>query len=157
MIMGNAGNEFSYGDMGPMTTFCTAANAACLGGTMSPVNPPTYSYFGIGIGINLRMTVGADTPAPVQLSGTSVTIRLNKLPTSRAELIVTSGGMDYCALIPTATATIPWTSFNTKCYDSPPDGIALTGAPATPHIQVQVDSDAMEETVDFCIDTLSWQ
>jgi hypothetical protein len=157
-IMGDSGYEFGYGDMGPMTKWCIGANAACLAGTMTPVNPPTYSYYGIGIGINLGPTPeGGTMPAPVQLSGTNLTVKLSNLPTGGARALVNVGGTDYCAVLSGASSTIPWTMFNSKCYDSPPDGMALTAAPATPHIAVQAVSGAAVSNVDFCIETISWQ
>ena len=149
------GALFSYGDTGPMTTACLAPTTACMAGTLTPANPPTYSYYGAGIGINLGPAVGTAMPTPVQLGGTGISITLSNLPAGGARLQVNVGGTAYCAAITTATATIPWASFNTKCYDTPPDGTALTGAPATPNVQVALPSGAAELTYDFCITSLT--
>jgi hypothetical protein len=156
-IMGNSGYLFAYGDKGPMTVFCPGTTEACLAGTTTPVNPPTYSYYGIGIGINLGPAVGMNPPNPVQLSGTGMTVTLSNIPPGGARVLVTVGGADYCAPITTKSMTIPWASFNTKCYDSPPDGMALTGAPSTPHVEVQAVSGNAQQTIDFCIEQISWQ
>jgi hypothetical protein len=152
--MGNTGYEYAYGDMGPMTTFCVSSTDACVAGTLTPVNPPTYSYYGIGIGINLG---SGTTPPPVQLTGSGITVKLSSLPAGGARLLVTVAGTDYCSVLTTNPATVSWAEFNTKCYDSPPDGVALTGAPSTPHIEVQAVAGATEQSVDFCIEQLTWQ
>lgn len=155
--MGDTGYVYAYGDTGPTTTYCAGATEACIDGTTTPTNPPTYSYYGIGLGINLGPSMGATMPAPVQLGGTAVTVNLSTMPANGARVLVNVGGSDYCAVMSTNPATIDWSAFNTKCYDSPPDGTALTSAPATPHIAVQAVSGTAEETVAFCIDALSWQ
>ncbi len=48
-----------------------------------------------------------------------------------------------------------WAEFNTKCYDSPPDGVALTAAPAASNVQVQVPSAGAEATYNFCINSVT--
>ena len=150
-----SGYDFGYKDIGPMTTFCLATNAACMKGTLTAVNPPSYSYYGAGLGINLGPIVGGTTmPAPVQLGGTGISIALSSFPASGLRVQVTVGGVAYCASLATASATIPWAGFNTKCYDSPPDGVALTGAPAATDIEVQVPAGSTEESYDFCITSL---
>jgi hypothetical protein len=132
---------------------------------MTPADPPLYMYYGIGLGINLGPDVATNpmsNPNPVQLSSTGITIGLSSLPAAGARLGVTVGqttttlGTGYCAVIPTATAFIPWTSFNTKCYDVPPDGVSLLGPPATPHIELQIPSGAIEQSVDVCIEQLAF-
>jgi hypothetical protein len=148
------GYDYAYGDMGPVTVYCAGANEACLAGQTSVVNPPSYSYYGIGIGINLSKT----TPVqPVQLTGSGLTVKLSNVPAGGARVIVTVSGVDYCAAITTNPIVIPWGNFNTKCYDSPPDGLALPFAPATPHIEVQAVSNGSVNAIDFCIEQLSWQ
>jgi hypothetical protein len=163
-IAGHTGAVYAFGDTGPFTTFCASTSAACLAGTTTPDNPPLYTYYGIGLGINLGPAVAANpqgNPNPVQLGGTGIAIKLSSLPATGARLIVTVGqtataaGTDYCAPVTTFTATIPWASFNTKCYDTPPDGLALVGAPATPHIELLVPSGTIEQSSNVCIDALA--
>jgi hypothetical protein len=156
-VMGNSGYEYAYGDMGPGTTYCAGSNEACLKGTTSPVNPPAYTYYGIALGINLGPAMGMNPPAPVQLMGSGMTVKLSNIPPGGARVVLTVAGADYCAPITTNPITIPWGSFNTKCYDSPPDGLALATAPATPHIEVQAVSDMVQEPIDFCVEEISWQ
>ena len=164
--MGLMGYEYAFGDSGPMTTECASMSQACVKGTLTPANPPSYSYYGAALGISLGPAVPANPggdPTPVQLTGAGVTIKLSNLPTQGARLVLTAGetatvkGTDYCANITTNPATIPWSGFNTKCYDSPPDGVALTAAPTTPHLQISVPSGAAAGSFDFCVETLTWQ
>jgi hypothetical protein len=155
--MGDSGYTFGYGDDGPETVYCVATNEACLAGTTSPVNPPSYSYYGIGLGINLGPGVGQNPPAPVQLTGAGLTVKLSNVPAGGARVIVTVAGADYCAVMTTNPITIPWSGFNTKCYDSPVNGTALAAAPATPHIEVQAVAGAAVEPVNFCIEQITWQ
>jgi hypothetical protein len=155
--MGDSGYLYAYGDMGPATVYCAGTSEACLAGTTSVVNPPSYSNYGIALGINLGPAVGQGPPNPVQLTGMGLTVKLSNIPPGGARVILTVAGQDYCAVISSNPITIPWSGFNTKCYDQPPDGTALTIPPATPHIEVQADSSTVEESVDFCVEQLSWQ
>jgi len=154
--IGLGGYDFTYSDMAPMTTICAATNSACVKGTLTPANPPTYSYYGAGFGINLGPAPdGGTMPAPVQLTGTGITVKLSNIPMLGARLQVMVGTATYCAPITTNPITIPWASFNTKCYDTPPDGVALTAAPATPNVQIAIPSGATAESFDFCVETLT--
>jgi hypothetical protein len=139
--------------MGSSTVYCAATNAACLAGQTTPANPPSYSYYGIGLGINLAK--GTPVP-PQQLTGSGLTVKLSSLPPSGARVVMTVAGVDYCAPIATNPITIPWATFNTMCWN-PSMGTALPFAPATPHIEVQVVSDASVHMVDFCVEQLTWQ
>jgi hypothetical protein len=93
----------------------------------------------------------------VQLSGTGVTVAVTSLPTG-APLTVTVyvGTTNYCAVISSATQTIPWTSFTTTCY-APATGVALTGAPNTPNISFNVGAGPTVGTFDFCVTALWFQ
>jgi hypothetical protein len=152
--LGKGGYEYAYGDMGPATIYCVGRDQACLKGQTSPVNPPLNTFFGIGIAINL----GKTTPlTPLQLTGSGLTVKLSNVPAGGARVFVTASGVDYCAAISTNPINIPWVNFNTKCYDTPPDGVPLSAAPATTRIAVQAVSDANMNKIDFCVETLSWQ
>jgi hypothetical protein len=63
-------------------------------------------------------------------------------------------GSGYCAAMTSGTA-ITFTSFNTKCYDTPADGTALTAADVAniDQIGVQVSSNATAAitVTKFCI------
>jgi hypothetical protein len=103
----------------------------------------------------------ATTIMPVQLTGTSVTVKLSSLPTNadmRLQVMhyVGATGTTYCAVMTTATQTIPWTSFNTMCW-TPASGVALTGPPNTSNIWFQASSRATAGSFDFCVTGLSFQ
>ena len=138
--------------MGPHTTICMAANTVCVVGTLSASSSADY---GAGLGINLAPAGDAGMPPPVQLAGTGITVKLSNIPAGGARLQVTVGGTPYCAAITTNPATIPWASFNTKCYDSVPDGVALSAAPATPNVEISLPSGSTEQSFDFCVEQLT--
>ncbi len=101
LATGITGYEFAFGDPGPMTTHCLAPNNACIAGTLTASNPPSYTYYGAGIGINLGPAVGTSGPAPVQLGGTGIGITLSSLPTG-ARLQIERGGRTGAPRSPTA-------------------------------------------------------
>ncbi len=41
------------------------------------------------------------------------------------------------------------------CYDSPPDGTPLTGAPATPSVEISLPSGATEQSFNFCVEQIT--
>jgi hypothetical protein len=62
----------------------------------------------------------------------------------------------YCAPIASIPATLTWAEFNTKCYDTPPDGASVTGAPAVSGVEVLVlPSNTAGESFDFCVEQLT--
>ena len=151
--IGNGGYDFTYADPGPNTSICIAKNTVCVVGTLSVQSAADY---GAGLGINLGPAVdGGTQPAPVQLTGTGITVKLSNIPAGGARLQVTVAGTSYCAAITTNPATIPWASFNTKCYDAVPDGVALSAAPATPNVDVVLPAGTTQQSFDFCVEQLT--
>jgi hypothetical protein len=133
-----------------------SANNLCAAGTVAAQDPPTYSVWGAGIGFSLSPDTTVTTSVPVQLSGTGVSVTLSSLPTgAEMRLQVNVGTTAYCAKMATASQTIAWTKFNTKCWDD--SGTALTGAPKTPNIQFQVSSGTAAGKYDFCVTALTFQ
>jgi len=149
------GYLYSYHDTGPSTTIGLSPDEACAAGTTTAVNPPSYSYYGAAIGINLGPSVGTADPTPFQLTGTGISIQLSNLPSSGARVLLNSGGTDYCAVLKTASQTFTWADFSPDCYDTPPTMAALAAAPATPHIAVQVVSGTAASSFNFCIEKLT--
>jgi hypothetical protein len=120
-------------------------------------DPPAYTVWGAGFGFNLSPQTAGTTSVPVQLSGSSVTVKLSSLPTGadmRVQVLV--NGVAYCAVMTMASQTILWNAFNTKCW-APTTGTALTGPPNTPNIQFQASSRATAGSFDFCVTSLSFQ
>jgi hypothetical protein len=150
-----SGYDFSFSD-GKGSTICLSASSLCAAGTTAAQDPPTYSVWGAGFGFNLSPDTTATTTVEVQLAGAGVSVALSSLPTgAEARVQVTVGTTDYCAKMTTATQTLAWTSFNTKCWDN--TGTALTAAPKTGKIQFQASSGTAAGTFDFCVTSLSFQ
>jgi hypothetical protein len=155
--LGPGGCMFVFSDNGPQTTIGLAENEACAAGTLTPDDPGSM-YYGAGIGFNLGPDVDGGSPAPVQLTGDSITVQLSNIPFAGARLVVLMDGQQYCFPIQESPVTIPWTMFNTLCYHDPPDGAYLQGPPATPYLTVSVLSDTDEVTevsFDFCVEKLT--
>jgi hypothetical protein len=154
-----SGYDFSFADPTGKSSVCVAAGSLCGAGTVGAQNPPSYTVWGAGFGFMLSPLTVATTIMPVQLTGTSVTVKLSSLPTNadlRLQVAVGATGTTYCAVMTTATQTIPWTSFNTMCW-TPASGVALTGPPNTANIQFQASSRATAGSFDFCVTGLSFQ
>ena len=144
------GYDYVFPDTSGKSSICLAENSLCVAGTTGAVDPPAYTVWGAGFGVGLSPSGTA-----VQLSGTGVTVALTSLPTGAVTVGVNSGTTGYCAVMTTATQTIPWTSFNTICQ-GPATGVALTGAPNTPNITFDVISGPTVGTFDFCVTALSF-
>jgi hypothetical protein len=151
-----SGFIFSFTDAMP-SSICTATNSLCAAGTTGAQNPPTYSVWGAGFGFNLSPLSGVTASVPVQLSGSGISVTLSSLPTGATMRVqLTVGAQQYCAVMTTASQTIPWTSFNTTCW-APATGTALTGAPNATNIQFQASAGLTAGTFDFCVTALSFQ
>jgi hypothetical protein len=63
----------------------------------------------------------------------------------------------YCAPITTASGTIPWTSLELTCYNSPP-GTALAGPPAQlQQVEISIDDGtAATAFTNLCLDAVSF-
>jgi hypothetical protein len=150
-----SGYDFPFTD-GKGSTICVDANSLCAAGTTG-AQDAAYTVWGAGFGFNLSTATTATTEVPVQLAGSGVTVALTSLPTGAdMRLQVKVGGVAYCAVMTTATQTIPWGSFNTTCWTPTPAG-ALAGAPNTPNFQFQASSAKTAGTFDFCVTSLSFQ
>jgi hypothetical protein len=150
-----SGYDFPFTD-GKGSTICVDANGLCAAGTTG-AQDAAYTVWGAGFGFNLSTATTATTEVPVQLAGSGVTVALTGLPTGAdMRLQVKVGGVAYCAVMTTATQTVPWSSFNTTCW-APATGTALGGAPNTPNFQFQASSTKTAGTFDFCVTSLSFQ
>ena len=151
------------------TTYCLAGitwnttNSLCISGSLpavSALNPDYADNWGVTIGvdatINKNGTLG-NFGQTLGQSFTSIAITVTGSPLSGLRAQVTRrgdpSGTGYCAMM-TSGMAIPFTSFNTKCYDTPPDGVALTVAdvPNIDTVAVQVSSGSTAIAVtDLCI------
>jgi hypothetical protein len=150
-----SGLDFTFSD-GKTSSICLAANSLCAAGVTGAQDPPAYSVYGAGFAFNLSPATTLTNVVELQLSGSGVSIAVTSLPTGADLRIQTNvGGADYCAKMTTATQTIPWTTFNTKCWDN--TGTALAGAPKTAKIEFQASSLTTAGSFDFCVTSLSFQ
>jgi hypothetical protein len=88
-----------------------------------------------GIGFKLNQPIGASGPdtsvSAVTPTGTGLTISFTGTVGAgvvlRAE--ISDGTTRWCHNLSASPTTIPYSSFNTACWDSPPDGIAYSKQP----------------------------
>ncbi|MGB8296484.1 MAG: hypothetical protein WCG85_13740 [Polyangia bacterium] len=139
------------------TTWGTAnPNGLCMSGAipaLAATNPDYTGNWGVEVGVNATATPGGG----LGQSFSSIAITVSGTPTSglRAMLHRKTDpvGQGYCAAMTSGTP-IPFTSFNTKCYDTPADGTALTATdvPNIDQVGVQVSSGSAAITVSsLCI------
>ena len=88
------------------------------------------TFAGIGININQPMNGGTATPT-LTPTGSGLTVGFTATTGSLAlRAQISDGTTNWCYSITGASpVTIPYNSFNTKCYDSPPDGTAYAKNP----------------------------
>jgi hypothetical protein len=158
---GCGGYAYAYSDsMGtppPATPGSSSATlgmtGVCITGTVGSVgNPPQYSVnWGCGVGFNIDQAMGANPPAnAVALPGSGITVTTSAVPAcTTARVILDNGGTDYCAPLTSGTM-IPWSTFNTKCWDG--TGTAMSGAPTSAKVRVQfVTAMTACQFSNFCI------
>jgi hypothetical protein len=150
--VGKGGYAYSYED-GKGSTACMTSTALC-GKGMTAIADTAGTIWGAGIGVNLNQAAatGAASPAvnSTAATGTGVQYALTNLPPQGMRIVIDNGGTDYCAPIASASGTVYWSSFNTKCWDN--TGSALSGPPTTAtHLLFQVTSDAASTPFDLCV------
>ncbi|MGB8296314.1 MAG: hypothetical protein WCG85_12880 [Polyangia bacterium] len=156
-----SGYEITFGDK-IASSVCMLPNSLCGAGTVGAQNPAGgYTVWGAGFGFSLSPQTTLTSEVPVQLTGTGVRVTVTSLPTNadmrlQVKHYVGTTPTTYCAVMTTATQTIPWTSFNTMCW-APASGVALTGPPNTSNIQFQASSRPTAGSFDFCVTALSFQ
>jgi hypothetical protein len=130
------------------STSCVDSATLCASGMVSVSAPPSYACYGNGFGINLAQNAeGLAMTAPA-IKASSFSFSLSSaVPANGMQVQITDESMtQYCAVVKPGTTSpisIPWTSFNTLCYNTPPDGgtINMTGNSLT-KIGFQVNSAA---------------
>ena len=126
------------------TTWSTAnTKGLCMTGSVPALGatPDYVGNWGVQVGVNSTDPAGSG----LGQSFTSIAITVTGSPSSGLRAMVHRKtdpvGSGYCYPMTSGTA-IPFTSFNTKCYDTPADGTALTAAdvPNIDQVGVQVSS-----------------
>jgi hypothetical protein len=159
-VIGMGGYAYSYQDL-PFggSTACLNPNMLCGKGTTAALNPPTYTIYGAGIGVNLNQTQGSTVKVTFAATGSGIAYALSNLPMPSTRLLIDNAGADYCTKLTTAAGTVPWAMFTPQCYNLPGGdaGADLAGAPAfATHIEFQVDSDVTAGSFDFCVTSLGF-
>ncbi len=104
------------------TTTNWPTTGICVTGSV-PTNPSPYTSWGINVGANATDPSGSG----LGQAFSNVAISATGAPTGATfRYIVSVGTTDYCAAATLGTA-VTLSTFNTMCYDSPPDGKAYTG------------------------------
>ena len=156
MVGAYSGSAFTYTD--GTSTICMSANSLCAAGTSNTLSSTdTTTNWGIVFGFYLSPTSTATNLVGVQLAGLGISVKLSSLPTgAQARVQVTVGASNYCATMSTASQTLPWTSFNTACWNN--TGTYLTGAPtAATLIAITVNSEpGVAGSFDICVTSLSF-
>jgi hypothetical protein len=117
---------------------CAAPCMLNFSGMVGPANAGN-SYAGVAyIGFNINQATGTSTSTPMKVSGSGLNVNYTSTgPAVRIQISSgTSAATRWCANL-TGSATIPYAMFNTKCFDTPADGVAFM--PGTDMIdQVQI-------------------
>jgi hypothetical protein len=164
-VFGMGGYAYAFSDAtiaGPSTA-CVLPTAFCGHGSSGPANMmaegtvAAYGFYGGGIGVNIDEAMGASAPVAYTPTGNGITYAVTSVPMG-LRLIIGDGptGTDYCAMLTAPSGTLPWSSFYSACYDTPPTG-ALTAAPSSTHVEFEVASNTTAAVSwDFCVTALSF-
>ena len=104
------------------TTTNWPAAGVCVTGSVPP-NPTPYTSWGINVGVSSTDPAGSG----LGQAFAKVAIAATGAPAGATfRYIISVGTKDYCAVATVGTA-VTLSTFNTLCYDSPPDGTAYAG------------------------------
>jgi CubicO group peptidase (beta-lactamase class C family) len=142
------------------TDFSTvvAGGQLCASGLL-PVDP-TYNHVAqLGFDVNQAQQGPDSVSSTMAPSGNGIRVRVTNRGKSplRVTLSGANGETDpndwWCAALPTESAVIPWSAFNTACWDG--SGTAYAGQPLRV-LGILVPSSAGSATsFDFCLDELA--
>jgi hypothetical protein len=157
-VVANGGFAYAYSD-GVQSSACVDSTAFC-GGGITGVGDSLGTVWGAGIGMNLNQVnqMGAAVnPYPIPVGTTGISYAVSSIPlTQGMRLAVDADGSEYCAIVSFSSGTVPWTSFNSKCW-SPTLGVYLAGAPQTSqHIQFQAPAATTSASFSFCVTSLGF-
>lgn len=135
---------------GTMPCFKTAGANLCASGTLGA--DTTYNSIA-GVGWNINQEKAAPNPVDtVVTTGTGIAVHAAG-GTAGLRVSISDGTTEWCAPLPAGgSGTVPWASFNTKCWDG--SGTAYTAG--TPISKVQILLPSMASTdLPFCICVVS--
>jgi hypothetical protein len=135
--------------------FMSAGAAVCASGTVAA--DTTYNSGALlGWNINQAMSTSSasTTVAPVATTGTGLTISFTGT-TTNVRVQITDGTTNWCANATGTMMTIPWTMFNTKCWD-PSSGMAYTAGTPITAVQLVMPADSMmARPFNWCLVSIS--
>jgi hypothetical protein len=114
------GSAFSGGDTAPATSVypetwdtCGASCQLAIIGTVAGGTGTTYAY----LGFYLNQAAGGTTKATVTPKGTALKITYTYTSALTARIQLSAGSKSYCAALPESGTSVPYTSFNTACWN----------------------------------------
>jgi hypothetical protein len=125
-----------------------------MSGTVGPATAANSygSYAGIGFTVN-QDAGGTGTAGTVTPKGTGLTVTFtSSVPGVRVQL--NGGGTSWCYNATSSPATIPYSAFNTKCFDVPVDGTAYAKQPIS-QIQIVVPGAATATAYNVSLTSLT--
>lgn len=81
------------------------------------------SYAGVGFSLAQDQSSGSTT-ARVTPTGKSLTVSFTGSTSAPLRVQLSDGSTNWCCNITASPVTIPYGSFNTRCFDATPDGTA---------------------------------
>ena len=158
-VPGMGGYAYAYADSTPpalgTSTACVDATAFC--GTVA-TGMVSASTWGGGIGVNLNQQGGGSAVGMFAATGTGIKYALSGLAPQGMRILIdnVTPTNSYCANQTAASGTIPWSAFNTTCWQ-PDGGSGLSGPPTmATHINFQVNATASPGTFSFCVTSLAF-
>jgi hypothetical protein len=150
----------TFGTTATISPDCTPAGAACFSASAAKlcvsgtVGADTTYNSGALLGWNVNQAMSTSSTSPPVMTaattGTGLTIQIAG-STTNMRVQLNNGTMSWCALAPASgMGTIPWTMFNTKCWDG--TGTAyVAGTPITA-VQLVIPADGtMARPFSFCL------
>lgn len=158
------GYVYPYGD--GTSTACVDSAALCGKGSVGAQNPPTYSIYGSGFGVNVNQASGATTSGSVTPTASGLTWAVSgTIPAGGLQISITAGtgpcaAASGCCFRPAAgtmSGMTSWSSFTQACYNPPAEaGAGLSMADGISKINFQGVSGMAASTYDFCVTALSF-
>src|SRR5262249_28055823 len=126
----NCGSTITPKDFSSCASPCTLTASGMIATATA-----TNSYCAVvGICFNVNQLGGATTGSPLTPTGTGIKISFSESApwhSFRVQIRYECSGTGYCYNATGTSAMIPYGSFNTKCYDTPADGVAYAKTPFT--------------------------
>jgi hypothetical protein len=150
----NCGSTITPKDFSTCSTTC-----ALMASGMVASATATNSYCGVvGLGFSINQPPGTSTPATLAPTGNGIKVAFSETATAlkfRVQLRDDSTSTGYCYEVTgTSPVMIPYGMFNTKCYDSPPDGVAYAKTPFT-SVQILIAGGAAATAFNMTLTSVS--